>query len=91
MITDDKPLVAIFKNDVSILSQMYSRSSYEYTSTGILHRPGLQFYIADWLSRHNHSEDKHEEITGMNLNINSIETCTAKCPDSIHAKWLAIN
>ena len=26
--------------------------------------------MADWLSRHNHSENKDEEITGMQISIN---------------------
>ena len=32
--------------------------------------------MADWLSRHNHREGKDEEITGVILSINVIETCT---------------
>ena len=42
----------------------------------ILYKPGLQLYTVNWLSRHNHSEGKDEEITGMNLNINAIKMCT---------------
>ena len=41
----------------------------------ILYKPSLQLYIADWLFRHIHSEGKDEKGTGMNLNINAIETC----------------
>ena len=38
--------------------------------------PGHKLFMADWLSRHNHSENRDEEILRMSLNINSIETCT---------------
>ena len=30
--------------------------------------------MADWLSRQNHKEDKDEEIEGMQVNANNIET-----------------
>ena len=42
----------------------------------ILYKPDPEFYIADWLSSHNSSDGKDEEITGMKLNINAIETCS---------------
>ena len=35
-----------------------------------------QLFIADWLSRHNNNEGKDEEILGMSLIINAVETCT---------------
>ena len=42
----------------------------------ILYKPGAQLYTADWLSRHNHTEGKDEEIAGMNMNINVVEIWT---------------
>ena len=80
MITDQKCklLVAIFKKDVAILSkrlQMILLQIHQYFKR-IPYKPGLQLFIADWLSRHNHNKGKDEEILAANLNINSTETCT---------------
>ena len=41
-----------------------------------LYKLGPQFCIDDWLSKHNHTEGKDKEITGINLNIKAVETCT---------------
>ena len=30
--------------------------------------------LTDWLSRNNHTEDKDQEIIGMNINVNAIST-----------------
>ena len=32
--------------------------------------------MADWLSRHNHSENKDKKITGMQISINVIQSFT---------------
>ena len=40
----------------------------------IIHKPGPDLYIADWLSRNNHAEDRDQEIIGMNKNVNAIST-----------------
>ena len=32
--------------------------------------------MADWLSRHNHSENRGEEITGMQISFNVIQSIT---------------
>ena len=32
--------------------------------------------MADWMSRHNHSKNKGEEITGMQISINVIQSST---------------
>ena len=42
----------------------------------MLHKPGPQLYITDWLSRHNHETNRDEEITGMGITINTIASCT---------------
>ena len=83
MITNDKPLVAIFKKDVAILSQRLEEillHIHQY-NIRILHKPGLQLFIAGWFSRHNHDEGKDEEIPGMSLDIDTIGTCAVilKC------------
>ena len=44
-------------------------------SMGILYKPSPELYIADWLSHNNHTENREQEITGMNVNIPTI--CTA--------------
>ena len=46
VITDHKPLVAIFKKDVATLSQ---RRIHQYW-VKILYKPGPKIFIADWLS-----------------------------------------
>ena len=40
----------------------------------IIHKPGPDLYIADWVSRNNHKRDKDQEITGININVNAINT-----------------
>ena len=42
----------------------------------ILYDPGPQLYIADLLFRHYHTRGKDEEITCLNLNINTVTTTT---------------
>ena len=37
-------------------------------------KTGPDLFIADWLSRQNHKENKDAEIPGMQLNINAIQT-----------------
>ena len=40
----------------------------------ILYKPGPALYTADWLSHHNHSENRDKEISDMNINIHMINT-----------------
>ena len=40
----------------------------------ILYQPGPDVYIVDWLSHHNHTESKGQEIAGMNINIHILGT-----------------
>ena len=42
----------------------------------MLWKPGPQLFIAEWLSKNNHYEGKHEKIPGIVLNINVIVVCT---------------
>ena len=78
MKTDHKPLVVIFKTDMATWHKDYIQSYCAYTIRGLESYIylGWQLYKADWISRHNHTESKDEEITGMNLSINVIKTCT---------------
>ena len=78
VITDNKPLIAIFK-------KICGRLVTETTKNNIMHPPiynirilykiGLQLFIGDWLSRHNHEIGKDEEIHRTGTSINTIETC----------------
>ena len=41
---------------------------------------GSEFFITDWLSRHNHTENKDAEIHSMDIKIDTIQT-TMKIPE----------
>ena len=89
IITDHKPLVAIFKKDVTVLSQriqpMFLRI--HHYRVRVINKPGLDLFITDWLSRQNHKENKDPEIPGMQMNIDAIETMT-NIPDCMTLQWL---
>ena len=76
IIKDSKPLVAIFKKDVATLSQrlQYIALMIHQHGGGILHKPGPDLIIADWLSRQSYKENKNDEILGMKININAMDT-----------------
>ena len=40
----------------------------------ILYNPSPELCIADWLSQNNHSENRDQEITGMNANMHATST-----------------
>ena len=42
----------------------------------IIYKPGLQLFIYDWLSRHNHKLNKDEEILWKRISTIVIEMCT---------------
>ena len=55
IITDNKPLVSMFKKDVATLSQCIQHTLlkiHQYR-VQIIYKPGPEIFIADWLSRHN--------------------------------------
>ena len=63
IIADHKPLVTIFKKDVTTLSQRLQSillRIHQYR-VRIINTPGPYLFIVDWLSRQNHSEDKDAE------------------------------
>ena len=39
----------------------------------IIYKPGLEVFITDWLSRHNHMENKDEEMHGMDVRVDAIQ------------------
>ena len=75
IITDHKPLLAIFKKDVATLShriQCILLRIHQY-QVRIIHKPGPELFITDWLSRHNHTENKDEETHGMDVKVDTID------------------
>ena len=40
----------------------------------MIYKPAPDLFIADWLSRQNHKKDEDEEIAGMQVNVNNVET-----------------
>ena len=78
IITDHKPLVTIFKKVVATLSkglQEILLRIHQYR-VRIIYKPGSDLLMADWLSRQNHKENKHEEIKGMQISITAIQLMT---------------
>ena len=78
IISDHKPLVAIFKKNVATLSQriqLILLRIHQYR-VRITYKPGPDLFITDWLSRQNHTENKDAEMPGMQLNIDAIQTTT---------------
>ena len=78
IITDYKPLVAMFKNDVATLSQHIQHILliiHQYR-VQIIYKPGPDIFIADWLSRHNHIEGKDKPIKGMDIQVDAIQSAT---------------
>ena len=78
VITDHKPLVAIFKKDVVTLSQCIQHillKIHQYR-VQILYKPGPYIFITDWLSQHNHKEGKDKPIKDMDIRIDAIQSVT---------------
>ena len=78
IITNHKPLVAIFKKDVATLSQCIQcilLEIYQYR-VQIIYKPGPEIFIADWLSQHNHEEGKDKPIKDMDIRIDAIQSVT---------------
>ena len=42
----------------------------------ILYKPRLEIFTADWLSHHNHKEDKNEPIQDMDIRVDTIPSVT---------------
>ena len=89
IITDHKPLVAIFKKDMTMLSQCIQcilLKIYQYR-VQIVYKPGPKIFTADWLSQHNHEEGKDKPIRDMNIRIDSIQSVT-DIPECITIKQI---
>ena len=75
IITDHKPLVAMFKKDVVTLLQHIQcilLKIHQYR-VRIIYKPGPEIFIADWLSRNNHMEGKHKPIKDMDVSVDAIQ------------------
>ena len=42
----------------------------------IIYKPGPEIFIADWLSRHNHTEGKNKPIKDIDIWVDAIQTTT---------------
>ena len=42
----------------------------------ITYKPDPEIFIADWLSRHNHTEGKDKPMKGMEIQVDVIQTAT---------------
>ena len=78
IITNHKPLGAIFKKDVATLSQRIQHIllRIHQFQVRILYNPGPDRFIADWLSRHNHTKNKDAEIPYMDIKVDTMQTAT---------------
>ena len=83
IITDHKPLVAMFKKDVATLSQCIQCITliHQYR-VQILYKPGPEIFIADWLLQHNHVEGKDKPIKDMDIQVDAIQS-SVDMPDCI--------
>ena len=78
IITDHKLLVAIFKKDVGMLSQCIQcilLKIHQYR-VQIIYKPAPKIFIPDWLSQHNHEEDKDKPMKDMDIRIDNIQSAT---------------
>ena len=77
VITNHKPLVAIFRKVFVSLSHRLQRMLLRMHQYNIMifHKLRQQLFITDWLSRHNHETNRGEQIPGMCITIKAIESC----------------
>ena len=78
MITDHKPIAAIFKKDIASQSHRIWRKQLciNQYNIRILYNPGPQPHRAEWLCRQNPKMNKDEEIPKISIDISLIEKCT---------------
>ena len=75
IISNHKPLAAIFKKNVATLSQQIQcilLRIHQY-QVRIIYKPGLELFIANCLSWHNYMENKDEETHGMDVRVDAIQ------------------
>ena len=68
IITDQMPLVVILSKYMAMLCQQWQHIMlriHQYR-VHIIYKPGPDLHVTDWLSWNNHTENKDQEITGMN-------------------------
>ena len=68
----------MFKKDVATLPQCIQcilLKIHQYR-VQIIYKIGPEIFIADWLSRHNHTEGKDKPIKGMDIQVDTIQTAT---------------
>ena len=66
----------MFKKDVATLSQCIQcilLKIHQYR-VQIIYKPGPKIFIADWLSKHNHTEGKDKAIKGMDIWVDAIHS-----------------
>ena len=75
VITDHKPLVAMFKKDMATLLQCIQGillKIHQYR-VQIIYKPGPEIFIADWPSRNNHVKGKDKPIKDMDVWMDAIQ------------------
>ena len=75
IITDHKPLVAMFKKDLATLLQHIEHILLKFHQyrVQIIYKPGPEIFIADCLSRNNCVEGKDKPIKDMDIWVDSIQ------------------
>ena len=76
VITDHKPLVAMFRKEVATLLQHIQHimlKIHQYR-VQILYKPGPETFIVYWLLRNNHIEGKDKPIKDIDIQVNAIQS-----------------
>ena len=74
IITDHKPLVAILKKCGNPFAKNTMHSPQGTPILGHDSKPGPELLVTDWLSRHNHTENKDVEIHNMDMQYRQWQT-----------------
>ena len=97
IITDHKPIVAFFEKGVATLSQGLEciLLRIDQYRVRIINKCGPVLFIAGWLSRQNHKENKDGEKLGMKISSDAIHTAieipycmTIQKYNRWHQRWL---
>ena len=94
IITDHKPLVAIYKKNVATLLQYIQcilLKIHQYR-VQIIYKYGPEILTADWLSQHNHEEGKDKPIKDMDITKDAIQTVTdiPQCVSISHSQQASV-
>ena len=76
IITNHNLLVAIINKDVTMLSQQLQHIMLPIHQHRVhsIYKHGPDLYIVYWLSLNNHTENRNQEIIGINLSVHVIST-----------------